>query len=349
VKYAVEGLRRFAHSAFGACGLAPERAAVVGDILLEADLLGHDTHGLALLPGYADELLAGRMAATGDPAVISDRGAAIAWNGMRLPGPWLVSKAIEVATARAEQYGTATVAIGRSHHIAALAAYLEPTARAGKVLLILSSDPGVAAVAPFGGTTPVFTPNPIAAGWPTQAGPVLLDISTSLTTMGMVGRQHRAGAPLPHPWLLDADGAATADPAAVAVGKGSILPIGGMDAGHKGFALALMVEALTSALAGAGRSGTPDPWGASVMVQVIDPAAFGGAGAFAAETQALADACRASKPIDPARPVRLPGDAALARKARQLAEGVQLHEAIAPSLQILADRLGLKMATPLPE
>jgi L-lactate dehydrogenase len=343
-QYPAASLRQFAHAALAASGLAPDRAAIVGDVLLEGDLLGHTTHGLALLAPYAEELLAGRMAATGDPAVISDRGAAIAWDGMRLPGPWLVQQGIALASARAEQYGTATLAIGRSHHIACLAAYLEPVARSGKMLLLLSSDPGVAAVAPFGGKTPVFTPNPIAAGWPTQQDPVLLDISTSLTTMGMVGRQHRAGAPLDHPWLIDAEGRATTDPAAVAGGgKGALLPLGGLEAGHKGFGLGLMVEALTSALAGAGRGGTPDSWGASVMIQVIDPAAFGGRDAFAAETQAVAESCRAAAPIDPAKPVRMPGAAALARKARQLAEGVQLHEGIPPALEALAQKLGLAM------
>jgi L-lactate dehydrogenase len=336
-------LRRFAQDALGACGLAPDRAAAVGGVLLEGDLLGHTTHGLALLAPYAEELLGGRMAATGDPVVISDRGAAIAWDGMRLPGPWLVQQGIALATARAEQYGTATIAIRRSHHIACLAAYLEPVARAGKLLLILSSDPGVAAVAPHGGKTPVFTPNPIAAGWPTQGEPVLLDISTSLTTVGMVGRQHRAGGHLPHPWLVDAEGRATADPAAVITGQGALLPLGGLEAGHKGFGLGLMVEAMTSALAGGGRSGVPDAWGASVMIQVIDPGAFGGGDAFAAETQAVAESCRAAAPIDPARPVRMPGAAALARKARQLAEGVELHDGIAPALEALARKLGVAM------
>jgi L-lactate dehydrogenase len=345
--YAADALRRLSHKVFQAAGLSADRAAIVGNILLEGDLLGHDTHGLALLAPYAEELLAGRMAASGDPTVISDRGAAIAWNGMRLPGPWLVQQAIQLATERAESYGTATVAIGRSHHIAALAAYLEPVARAGKMILLASSDPGVAGVAPYGGTTPVFTPNPIAAAWPTGTGPVLLDISMSVTTMGMVGRHQREGRPLAQPWLLSADGQPTNDPNAVTSGKGSILPLGGMDAGHKGFGLALLVEALTSGLAGIGRSGTPDAWGASVMVQVMDPSAFGGSEAFVAEAEWVANKCRTATPIDPTHPVRLPGDAALARKARQLAEGVRLHPSIAPALTALAGKLGLAMPQPL--
>ncbi len=220
-------------------------------------------------------------------------------------------------------------------------------ARAGKVILLTSSDPGVAGVAPYGGTTPVFTPNPIAAAWPTEGDPVVLDISMSVTTMGMVGRHHREGRPLAQPWLLGADGQPTTDPAAVMGGGGSILPLGGMEAGHKGFALALLVEALTSGLAGAGRSATPDAWGASVMIQVMDPAAFGGAATFVSEAQCVAERCRAATPIDPARPVRLPGEAGLARKARQLREGVRLHSAIPPALSALAAKLGLPVPTPV--
>jgi L-lactate dehydrogenase len=347
ILFSYESLRRFSHDALVSAGVSAERAACVGDVLLEGDLLGHDTHGLALLAPYAEELLAGRMARVGEPEVISDRGAAIAWNGMRLPGPWLVQQGIALVCERAERYGTATLAIGRSHHIAALAAYLEPVARAGKVILLASSDPGVAGVAPYGGTTPVFTPNPIAAGWPTQGAPVLLDISMSVTTMGMVGRHHREGRPLAQPWLLSADGQPTTDPAAVIGGGGSILPLGGMEAGHKGFGLALLVEALTSGLAGIGRSGTPDAWGASVMIQVMDPTAFGGSAAFVSEAQHIADLCHAATPIDPGRPVRLPGEAALARKARQLRDGVALHAAIPPALSALAGKLGLSMPEPL--
>jgi len=345
--YTADSLRRLSHEAFMAAGLSAERAAIVGDILLEGDLLGHDTHGLALLAPYVEELLAGRMASSGEPSVISDRGAAVAWNGLRLPGPWLVQQGIELGCQRAETYGTATITIGRSHHIAALAAYLEPVARAGKMILLASSDPGVAGVAPYGGITPVFTPNPIAAAWPTEGGPVLLDISMSVTTMGMVGRHQREGRLLAHPWLLGADGQPTNDPSAMAGGRGSILPLGGMDAGHKGFGLALLVEALTNGLSGIGRSGTPDAWGASVMIQVMDPSAFGGSEAFVAEAQFVADKCRAATPIDPTRSVRLPGDAALARKARQLSEGVRLHSSIPPALTALAGKLGLVMPQPL--
>ena len=344
--YTASSLLLFAATLFRRAGLPPDRARIVAEVLLEGDLLGHDTHGLALLAPYAEELLAGRMAATGDPAVVSDRGAAVAWDGRRLPGPWLVRQGIAVASERAARHGIGAVTIVHSHHIACLAAYLEPVARSGLLVLLQSSDPSVRGVAAYGGSRPLFTPNPIAAAWPTRDGPVILDISASVTTMGQVQRHHRQGISLAHEWLLDADGRPSADPAVLVEGGGSIQPLGGVAAGHKGFALALLVEAMTGALGGFGRSAAePDGWGASVFIQVMDPAAFGGAAAFVAETSHLADACRASPPIDPAVPVRLPGERGLALKAEQLARGVALHPDIMPALEKLAGRL----AVPVPE
>jgi len=342
--YQADALADFAAALLEAAGLASERAQTVGQILLEGDLLGHDTHGLALLAPYAEELLAGRMTAAGEPEIVSDRGPTVAWHGKRLPGPWLTVQGIALAEARAKQYGQCSVSISHSHHIACLAAYLEQTARRGFLVLLTCSDPNVAAVAPYGGSKPVFTPNPIAAAWPTQGDPVILDISASVTTMGQVQRHHREGRLFEKPWLLDEAGRPSADPAVMLSGaKGSIQPLGGLDAGHKGFALALLIEALTSGLGGFGRADPPEGWGASVFIQVFDPAAFGGAAAFVRETGAVAALCRASPPGDPARPVRLPGERGLALKARQLAQGVALQSDIMPALKSLATRLGVPM------
>jgi L-lactate dehydrogenase len=127
-RYDAAALTAFATQVFQKAGLDPERARIVADVLVEADLIGHTTHGLALLELYATELVDGGMAASGEPEILSDRGAAIAWNGKRLPGPWLVTKAITVASERARQYGTCTITIQKCHHIAALAAYLGPVA-----------------------------------------------------------------------------------------------------------------------------------------------------------------------------------------------------------------------------
>ncbi len=149
-RYAAADLAAFGRGLLEAAGMPPDRAADVADVLVEADLLGHDTHGLNLLPIYLREIEAGSMTLTGDPLTLADRGAAVTWDGRRLPGPWLVLRAYELAAQRARLHGTGTVVIRRSHHVACLAAYLERAAAQGLVLLVYSSGPSTRTVAPFG-------------------------------------------------------------------------------------------------------------------------------------------------------------------------------------------------------
>jgi LDH2 family malate/lactate/ureidoglycolate dehydrogenase len=234
------------------------------------------------------------------------------------------------------------VVIRRSHHIACLAAFLPRATDQGCMILLATSDPADASVAPFGGTTPVFTPDPIGVGIPTPGDPILIDTSASITTNGMSARLRREGRRFPHPWLLDAAGTPTDDPN-VLVGdpKGTIQPAGGLDHGHKGSALALMVEALTMGLGEFGRAEPSEGWGASVFVQIVDPDAFAGADAFRRETGWIADACRASAPRPGVERVRLPGDTALGRRRQGMAEGMALHPGIMDGLDAWADRLGV--------
>ncbi len=340
--HSAQALRTYATRLMVGAGLAEDRAAVVADVLVEGDLLGHTTHGLAQLPGYLQAMVAGTMTLTGGPETVQDRGATVLWDGRRLPGPWLVMQAIDLAMDRATRHGTATVVIRRSHHIACLAAYLERVTAAGMVLLLMSSDPSVASVAPFGGTRSVMTPNPIAAGYPTGRDPVLMDISTSTTTNGLTGRLRGEGRTLDHPWLLDAAGVPTSDPAALFTDPpGSILPLGGMESGHKGFALGLLVEALTAGLGGYGRADTSEGWGAAVYLQVIDPEAFAGRPAFEREAAWLADAVVASPAPAGGSPARMPGARGLGLKRRQEMEGVSLYPSILPALAPWGERLGV--------
>ena len=123
---------------------------------------------------------------------------------------------------------------------------------------------------------------------------------------------------------------------------GTIQPAGGLDHGHKGYALALMVEALTMGLGGFGRAEPAEGWGASVFVQLLDPDAFAGAAAFRRQTAWIADACRASATRPGVERVRLPGESALARRTQALAEGVELYPGIMERLSSHAKRLGLE-------
>ncbi|TBW35106.1 Ldh family oxidoreductase [Siculibacillus lacustris] len=333
-----------AHAAhlLAAAGLDGDKPTVVAERLVRADAMGHTTHGLALLPAYLRDIGSGAMTRSGEPAIVVDRPAAVVWDGRRLPGVWLTARAVDLAVARARDYGTCTVVIRRSHHIAALAAYLTAATDAGMMVVVASSDPAAAHVAPYGGKRALFTPDPVAIGIPTEGDPILIDISASITTAGLAARLTTAGRPLPGVWALDGEGRPTdaadvlsTDP------RGSLLPIGGIDHGHKGYGLALWIEALTQGLSGWGRADGEAGWGGAVFVQVFDPELFAGGPAFRRQTEWLAENCRANPPIDPEKPVRLPGSKAAAGVARAQAEGLELFPGILEALVPWAERLGV--------
>jgi L-lactate dehydrogenase len=347
-RYAAQALLDCARALLMRAGVAEPLANDVAEVLLEGDLLGHDTHGLALLAPYLAEIERGAMRRDGEPAVVSERPAVATWDGRRLPGPWLARRAVDAAIERARTYGTGTVVVRRSHHIGCLAAYPRRATDQGLVLLLACSDPNTASVAPFGGTRAFVTPNPIAFGFPTAGDPVLIDVSASITTNGMSARLHRQGRRFPHPWLLDANGDATDDPAVLfADPPGTILPLGGLDAGHKGYGLALMIEALTAGLAGFGRADPHEGWGATVFVQALDPAAFGSMADVLRQAEWLREACHSNPPRPGVDRVRLPGERGLARRRQQLANGVALHPDILPALAPWADKLGVALPAAL--
>lgn len=346
--YQAADLVTFAGNLFEAAGMQPDRAAAVGTLLVEADLMGHSTHGLQLAGIYLQALADGTMTADGDPEVVADRGAVVTWDGRRLSGVWLTAAALDLGIERAKRHGSATVVIRRSHHIACLAAYLSRATDQGCMAIIASSDPSECGVAPFGGRTAVFTPDPIAIGIPTDSDPVLVDISASITTNGMTARLKGQGARYPGEWAQDAEGRPTDDPAKVlADPPGTLLPVGGVGYGHKGYGLALMIEALTQGLGGYGRADGDASWGASVFIQVFDPEAFGGFSDFTRQTGWIADACRDTPPVPGGEPVRLPGERALARKKAALENGLALYPGIMGSLRLHAERLGVSLPAPL--
>jgi LDH2 family malate/lactate/ureidoglycolate dehydrogenase len=343
-RYRADDLVRFGSALLAAGGLAEDRSRAVAEVLVESDLLGHTTHGLGMLPRYLRSLEDGGMTREGDPVTIADSGSALTWDGRYLPGAWLIRRAIAAARERLAVHAHVTVVLRRAHHIGCLQAYLKPVTDDGLVILLTCNDPSGGGVAPHGGVASLLTPNPMAAGLPTEGDPILFDISMSTTTNAMTKRTADEGGRLPGPWLVDGSGHASDDPA-ILFGErpGAILPLGGLDLGHKGFALALLVEALTSGLSGHGRADAPREWGASVFLQIIDPDRFAGRAAFRREMSWIAKACR-SAPVAPgAPPVRLPGEAALARRARQLAEGVTLYPSVLPNLEEWAQRRGVAL------
>jgi L-lactate dehydrogenase len=341
-----DGLARLAAGLFAAAGLDGDKAEAMGRLLVLTDMMGRHTHGLAQVGPYLEAIERGLMEGKGEPEALRDTGGTIVWDGGYRPGLWLMERALHLGFERLPRHGTVTFAIRRSHHIGCLAALAKQATDRGYLAIIASSGPHTRIVAPFGGKAGLFSPNPFAIGFPTSDSPVLVDICASVTTLSLTREKTAAGELFEHPWVLDHEGRPSRDPSVVEQGekRGSLMLLGGVESGHKGFGLALMVEALTGGLAGHGRREAPTRWGANVFLQLLDPEAFAGRDAFLAQMDFLAGQVHANPPIDPAAPVRLPGEKAARLIARAEAEGVRVPQALVQSLRAHAARLGVDAA-----
>jgi L-lactate dehydrogenase len=328
-RFLQDALASFATSLLSAAGMDDDKARTVARLLVLTDMMGRRTHGLAIVPLYVDDIRKGAMRVTGQPDMVKDTGATLLWDGAYLPGLWLVNRAIDAAIARIDRRGVVTVSIRRSHHIGCLAALAKQAADRGFVAIIANSDPAGKRVAPYGGTEPLLTPDPFAIGYPGRDHPVLVDISASITTVSMTRQKLAAREMFEHPWLLDAAGNPTRDPAVLenTEPRGSLQLVGGQEYGHKGFGLALMIEALSQGLSGHGRRDAPNRWGGNVFLQVIDPDFFAGREAFAEQMDFISEKCRINRPIHPEQPVRVPGDQAARGIATAMRDGVAFDAA----------------------
>jgi L-lactate dehydrogenase len=348
--YSIKSLTGFAAGLFAAAGMDEEKARAVARLLVLTDAMGRRTHGLAMAPLYLAAMRRGELRAQGQPEVIKDTGATLVWDGRYLPGLWLVEHAIDTALTRMASHGVVSVAIRRSHHIGCLAALVKQAADKGYVAIIANSDPSGRRVAPFGGTEALMTPNPFAVGYPGKSHPVLVDICASITTTSMTRQKYAEGALFDHPWLLDARGLPTRDPAVLehSEPRGSLLPIGGLEYGHKGFGLSLMIEALSQGLSGQGRKNAPSQWGGNVFLQVLDPEFFAGLTPFVDQMDHLSQQCRDNRPIDPAHPVRVPGDQAARAIATAEREGIRFEPLAWDKIAACATELGVTVPTARP-
>jgi LDH2 family malate/lactate/ureidoglycolate dehydrogenase len=305
-------------------GVPAEAARIQADLLIEAELRGLPSHGIQRLP----RLLARIDRRLADPAARAmmtwTRPAFLSVDSRRGLGPVVMLAAIAEMRASVAAHGMATAAIRNANHIGMLAYYVDAVARSGLIAIVASTSEAL--VHPFGGTEPMLGTNPVAIGIPTADEPFVLDIATSLVPMGKIHHHALRGEPIPLGWAVDGDGRPTTS--AQAAKSGAIAPFG--DA--KGYGLGLAIELIVAALCGSEMApavrGTLDeehPANKGDLIILIDPAAGGDrAAALSAYLQKL----RASRPLDPDRPVSVPGDGARRRKARIGIEGIEVPDAL---------------------
>lgn len=347
-RYRYEDLLKFSSGLLRSAGLPLERATTVAGLFLEADLLGYSTHGLQRLPTNIDWLLKGETNRDGHQEVLSATATCETWDANFLPGPWVTAMAVDRACDLASQGGIGTVAIRHAQHVACLAAYLGRATDRHMLVMMTVSTPAEAVVAAHGGLSRIFSCNPIAAGIPTDARPILIDTTVAMSALGPMHRAHRLGTNLPVPMIISPAGDLSDDPAEFVERDGAILPLGGVEQGYKGYSIALLTEALSGALSGFGRSDTAATGEANaVFVQVIDPSHFAGRSVFEAQMGRLAATCRSSAVAPGQDPVRVPGDRALDLKSAQLKNGVTLIDAILDDVKPWAERFECSLPAPI--
>jgi uncharacterized oxidoreductase len=247
-RFSAPTLHAFVEAVFRQMGSHEQEARLVADHLIAANLAGHDSHGVGMIPSYIRSFSQGHLQINRHASVIKDAGAILTLDGNRAFGQVAAHEAMAQGIARAREHGIAAVALHNSHHIGRIGYWAEQCAAAGFVSIHFVNVVGTRMVAPFPGRDGRFGTNPFCAVFPRKNDfPLLLDYATSAIAFGKTRVAWHKGVPVPPGCLIDASGEPTTDPAAMQEPPlGALLTF----AAHKGYALAAMCEILGGALSG---------------------------------------------------------------------------------------------------
>jgi uncharacterized oxidoreductase len=323
---------------FQSLGASGEEARAASGALVQSSLMGHDSHGVLRIPEYLGYLEDGSLrpqssievTKTGPTTASVDCGHGFGAVG----GQRVIAVGIELA----REHGTACVITRRCNHVGRLGAYVQSVADAGLIAVATCNSPVAGHfVLPFGGRQGRLATNPIAYGLPAGGDPIVADFSTSVAPEGKIRYYRNEGKSVPEGWILDATGKPTTDPNAFyGPPRGGILPLGG-PAGHKGFALGLLVEVLGSALAGISTT-DPKTRGNGVCLIVVDPARFGPLDQFRQLMDETIAYIKSSPPAPGVEEVLVPGELEFRTLRRRLKEGIPVDDPTLAAMKAWADR-----------
>lgn len=338
-------LKRFVTDIFLAARSSAEEADVVAGHLIEANLTGHDSHGVSLIPEYLENLAAGNVNPNNGGKLVSTQGSMLVYDGERGYGQVVARNATNIAIDVAREHGVAVLALRNSYHIGRIGSYGEQCAAKGMVSVHFVNATGhQPRVAPFGGRDARLPTNPFCVAIPAsdRHRSVVLDMATSRIAQGKVRVARNSGHQVPPGCLLDSKGEPTTEPSVMFDSPpGALLPFGE----HKGFALGLVCELLGGALAGGLTIQPGNQRGRGVvnhmLMIVFDPTRLNDMSHTRREMDALIDYVLASPPISPDAPVVTPGTPERTRKADRLQNGVDLDAGTWDRLVAAAKRIGV--------
>jgi LDH2 family malate/lactate/ureidoglycolate dehydrogenase len=336
-----EDERALMRDVLAALGASHEEQDCVADALTEGDLRGYASHGLLRFPLIVERIQAGAARVGADPRVVCTRAAAALMDGDQGLGPFVATRAVDLAVSIAGEQGFGVVGVFNNNHLSLVGYYVERAARAG--LIGLATTTGDAGVHPYGGIDRLFGTNPLAIAIPTAGEPFLLDMATSEGTFGRIFGARQRGEAIPPTWAVDAAGEPTTEPAEALAG--SLRPFGGAKGYGLGLCLAILAGALIRAATGPDVVGTiqpADPATKGDLFVALDPAALGDAGATRAAASAYLARIRASRAAAESDGIRVPGERALRLRAERLVSGIPMDETTWATVQALARELGAR-------
>ena len=337
--FTAEELTTVCLNVFQELNIPAAEAEVVTRSMVDANRVGHDSHGVIHLPKYVRELEAG-LIQPGSPTETLHESASIAvLDGNWGFGPVIATRAVELAIQKAKQTDVSSIAVSQCNEVGRLGGYACLAADAEMIGLLMTNDHGGGTcVAPHGGIEGRLSTNPLACAVPIEGrDPIVLDMSTSVVASGKIRVQQHENEALPDGWLIDAEGASTTNPDDFyGIPPASLLPFGGPVSAHKGFGLSIIVDILAGALTGAGCSQSEDARvGNGLFVFVINVASFRGFPGFSAEIARFIGYLKSAKRAAGFDTIRVPGERGWEAQRKREQEGIPIDAETWTQIQAL--------------
>jgi len=336
-----EQLHKFAFEIFSVLGAPARNAELVARLLVKANLVGHDSHGIIRIPSYVNSIRKKALDPKAGIRAIRDNGATMLIDGRWGFGQVAAWRTMERTVGNARKNGVCVSALFNCNHIGRLADYSSIPLKRSMVGFAICN--GAARVAPFNGAERMLNPGPLSVAIPSsEEGAVVLDISTSVVAEGklMVRRKRHEG--VPEGWIIDGDGRPTTDVEDYFNG-GALLPLGGT-VGYKGFGMGLIVDILGGALTGSGCASSPEYRGGNgVVMGAVDISRFTEPKIFMARVDELLRRIRSSRKAPGAKEILIPGELESREEARRLKDGIYVEDETWSELADLGRGLGLNV------
>ncbi len=335
--YRAKYLMEITEKIFRAAGATDHEAECVAKHLVKSNLVGHDSHGVLVIPEYVDMIEKGLIRPGAKAEIVKETSTMALIEGNWGFGQVVAEEAMELAIQKAKNMNVSFVGIRHVYHIGRLGYYSTMAAERDMIGAVICNTGPI--MAPHGGKSRILGSNPMSVAFPSLKGIFLLDFATSVAAGNKILLAYNRGEKIPYGWMLDKDGKPTRDPASI-FHDGVLLPFGG----HKGYALAILIDVLGGALTGHGCTSSPEfKHGNGTLMAVIDIKSFISIQEFKEKVNTLFKTIKESPKAPGYREILIPGEPEQRVENKRLKEGIWISEEAWKSIKAVARKLGVNI------